>query len=211
MRLRRLLLRLYVLDGQSHPSRRRCHCWKLHDQQFAFCERFGAACNYEQGIQHTLDRFSAAWYQSEMKITANKTDVLICIISLPRQLYRHSPITMLQGSSSVIKTRHSNIKTSRWLELANQWLKVSWLWLDSDTTRRNFRRLCLEGLVTLIRQIWLGHVTAWLRLEKLITFWLYFICWKNMLPLVDGLMRWVGNVQNRIWKAYATLVITSAV
>ena len=32
-----------------------------------------------------------------------------------------------------------------------------------------------------------------------------------MLPLVDGLMRWVGNVQNRIWKAYATLVITSAV
>ena len=58
--------------------------------------------------------------------------------------------------------------TRHWLELVNQWLEVTrpflWLhstksWLDSDSIRQNCRWLWLEGLVTLTRQKWLGHIT----------------------------------------------------
>jgi len=55
--------------------------------------------------------------------------------------------------------------------LANQWLEATrqFLWLDSDSTRPShdsdadstiFKWLWLEGLVTLTRQKWLGHITA---------------------------------------------------
>ena len=33
----------YELDRQSQP-RRRCHCWKLQDQPFAFLGQFGSGC-----------------------------------------------------------------------------------------------------------------------------------------------------------------------
>ena len=52
--------------------------------------------------------------------------------------------------------------TRHWLELGNQWLEVTrkFLWLASDSTRKNFRWLWLEGLVTLTGQKWLGHITV---------------------------------------------------
>jgi len=52
--------------------------------------------------------------------------------------------------------------TQHWLELANQWFEVTrhFLWLDSDSTWKNFWWLWLEGLVTLTRQKWLGHITS---------------------------------------------------
>ena len=66
--------------------------------------------------------------------------------------------------------------TRHWLEVANQWLEVTrqFSWLDSDSTRPSHDSnsdskkiwmtltwLWHEGLVTLTRQKWLGHITAY--------------------------------------------------
>ena len=48
---------LYELNWQLQPSRR---CWKLQDQPFTFADDLVLLASSQQGLQRTLDRFSAA-------------------------------------------------------------------------------------------------------------------------------------------------------
>ena len=88
--------------------------------------------------------------------------------------------------------------TRHWLELANQWLEVTRQFScldsdstrpshDSDSTRKNFRWLWLEGLVTLTRQKWLGHITVSqsspIRWQMA---YFYVFCGKNILTKLVG-------------------------
>jgi len=79
---------LYELDRQSQERRRRCHCWELQDEPFAFCGRIAnwycMRGSSQQGLQHAFDRFSAACDQPRKKISAKKIEVL-CLSRRPRQ------------------------------------------------------------------------------------------------------------------------------
>jgi len=65
---------LHATDGQSQPSRRGCHCWRLQDQPFAFAEVLVLVASSQQGLQHAIDRFSAACDQAEMKMSPKQTE-----------------------------------------------------------------------------------------------------------------------------------------
>jgi len=65
-----LLFIVYI--NWIYSSRRGCHCWKLQDQLFAFCGRFGSACSFWTGFQQALDRFSVACEKSGMKTSTKK-------------------------------------------------------------------------------------------------------------------------------------------
>jgi len=111
--------------------------------------------------------------------------------------------------------------TRHWLEPANQWLEVtrqfsrlwldstkSWLWLDSKKIWMT--RLWLEGLVTLTRQIWLGHITVhWYESIRL--------CWK-IFPVGTGwntyhaanLLWQRRSIYRKKWQKFVTLFHNSA-
>ena len=51
-----LLHNLNEFDKTSQPSRRKCLCWKLHDQPFAFGGRFRTACILWTGLDYASPR-----------------------------------------------------------------------------------------------------------------------------------------------------------
>ena len=47
-----------LLDSQSLTRRRRCHCWELQDESFAFCGRISSLLHawiFSAGLQHAFD------------------------------------------------------------------------------------------------------------------------------------------------------------